>query len=86
MAGMVGLKAQWIVRAGVIPGQPLAEFTRVWDYTSEDNDADDKANPDGRNPAYHSRLAKMRAEALDYYLQVSLPRLNNWAAIEFLWM
>jgi len=39
-----------------------------------------------KDPAYHSRLAKTRAEALDYYLQVSLPQLNNWAVIEFVWV
>lgn len=81
----MGLKGQWVVRAGVIPGEEIAQFTRVWLYTSQDDEEDRLANPDGKDLAYHSRLAKMRAEALDYYLQVSLPQLNNWATLEFTW-
>jgi len=79
------LKAQWTVHAGVIPGQSLPLFTRTWQYTSMEDDLDRHDNPDG-NPAFHSRLSKMRAEVMDYYLQVSLPQLNNWATIEFIWL
>lgn len=82
---MVALKGQWTVRAGVIPGQALENFTRVWRYTSQHDEKDRAANPN-RDPAYHSIFAKLRAEAMDYYLQVSLPQLNNWAAIEFIWL
>ena len=78
-------KACWRVQAGVVPGKPMPEYTREYWYTSEHNEQDTKENPDGKDPAYHSLLAKMRAEALDYYLQVSMPQLNNWATIEFVW-
>lgn len=79
------LKAAWEVRAGVLPGIPIPEFTKQFIYTSDDNEADNAANPGGKDPSYHSKLAKVRAEAMDYYLQVSLPNLNNWATITFLW-
>ena len=76
------LKASWEVRAGVISGDPRADYTRHWRYTSEDY-AEDEAHRD--NATYHSIFAKLRAEALDYYVQVSMPNLNNWAEISFLW-
>lgn len=82
---MNALKAMWTVSAGVIPGKALPEFERSYSYTSEDDAADKAANSD-KNPAYHSIFAKRRAEAIDYYLQVSLPQLNNWATIEFIWL
>lgn len=81
----VGLKAVWEVKAGLTPGQELALYTKQWLYTTEDDAADRAANPNG-DPAYHSILAKKRAEALDYYLQVSLPQLNNWARLDFIWL
>jgi hypothetical protein len=40
--------------------------------------------------ATHSPMAalggRQRALAMDYFLQVSLPQLNNWATIEFIWL
>jgi hypothetical protein len=76
------LKASWEVRAGVIPGQPRPEFTRRWHYTSAQREEDEKS---GNDMTYHATFSKLRAEAIDYYLQVSLPQLNNWADITFLW-
>jgi hypothetical protein len=81
----MGLKGAWEVRAGIIPGTPMEQFSKRFFYTSADKDADEKANPEGKDLAYHSILAKRRAEAMDYFLQVSLPQLNNWAEITFIW-
>ena len=78
----LALKASWTVRAGVIPGEPSPEFTKSWKYTSEDKAKDDAI----KRPQEHAIFSKMRAEALDYYLQVSMPQLHNWAEIVFLWM
>ena len=82
----MGLKASWTIRAGVIPGQSMPEFFRQYFYTSEMDQQDTANNPRGSNPGYHSLLAKMRAEAMDYYVQVSMPQMNNWAEIVFLWL
>jgi hypothetical protein len=79
---MSALKASWEVRAGLIPGQPRPEFTRRFHYTSEDRAEDEKH---GSEMSYHADFAKMRAVALDYFMQVSMPALNNWAEITFLW-
>lgn len=77
------LKATWTVRAGVIPGKPIDEFTRTWHYTSQDHEEDQKH---GQEPFHHARFSKMRAEALDYCCQVSMPSVNNWAELTFLWL
>ena len=80
----IAAKGCWIVTAGILPTQPLPQFTRKWIYTSE-HDQQDRDNNPNHDPAYHSIFAKMRAEAMDYYLQVSLPQLNNWADMKFIW-
>jgi hypothetical protein len=76
------LKASWEVVAGVIPGRPMPQFSREWCYTSQQKEEDERQ---GIDPAYHSIFAKMRADVLDYYMQISNPNLNNWAEITFLW-
>jgi hypothetical protein len=80
----VRVKASWSIEAGIIPGEAMKEFSRNYCYTSAMDEEDRKNNPVG-DPAYHSLLCKMRAEAMDYYLQVSNPQILNWARITFLW-
>lgn len=81
---MEALKGAWEVYAGIIPGQPMPEFTRRYVYTSKDNEFDQQSNTE-HSPAYHSVLCKIRAEAIDYYLQVSNPQILNRATITFIW-
>jgi hypothetical protein len=76
------LKASWEVRAGVVPGQPIPECTKQWHYTSAERDEDEKH---GSDQTYHSKFSKLRAEAMDYYLQASMPQDHNWAEITFIW-
>jgi hypothetical protein len=78
------LKACWTVQAGIIPCEPLPQFTKRWEYTSQEHQ-DDQHPGVKADPAYHTEFARMRAEAIDYYVQVSLPHLNNWAQITFVW-
>lgn len=75
------LKASWEVHAGVIPGQRRAEYSKYWEYLSSDAEEDRQIE----DPSVHAKFSKLRAEAMDYYLQVSLPALNNWATITFVW-
>jgi hypothetical protein len=79
----LALKAAWLVQAGVIRKEPLPHLTKRFEYTDADAEYDSQQNPQGKNLAYHSRLAKVRAAAIDYFLQVSPPQLNNWATITF---
>jgi hypothetical protein len=77
----LALKASWTVRAGLTPGSPLLAFTKRWEYTSVDKAKDDQI----REPHEHAIFSKLRAEALDYYLQMSQPHISNWAELVFIW-
>ena len=77
----VAAKGAWVVTAGVIPGERRKEFTKRWDYTSLDDEADSHIKDLWEVP----RFRKLRAEAMDYFEQISNPRINNWAKIEFIW-
>ena len=76
------LKASWEIVAGVVPGTPVQDWTKRWHYTSAQREEDEKH---GSEPNYHSTFAKMRAEALDYYSQISMPHYSNWAQLTFIW-
>ena len=89
------LKAAWEVHAGLIPMQSMEEFTKIFPYTSEDYEEDRKNEDNFKDPenikqktvgyAFHSRFSKIRAEAIDYYLQLNSPQILNWAQITFIW-
>ena len=76
------LKASWTVRAGLVPYEPLPQFTKQWEYTGEQYERDQAI----KEPNVHAEFSRLRALAMDYSLQVSEPRLNNWAAIDFVWL
>lgn len=76
------LRAYWAVSAGVIPDVPVQSYYKRWEYTDVDKEADDRI----KEPWEVAIFAKKRAEAMDYYLQISLPNLVNWAKLEFMWM
>jgi len=84
-------KGAWEVRAGIIPGQAMPELTRRWVYTSADREKDETESQLAAERsataglAYHAIFAKMRAEAVDYHLQMSNPRVMNWAELTFIW-
>ena len=76
------LKAIWIVTAGIIPDERRNEFTKRWEYTSADYENDSKI----KEPWEVAVYSKLRAEAMDYFLQVSDHRVSNWAKLEFVWL
>jgi hypothetical protein len=79
----LALKASWEVTAGVLPGVADTKLTKRYEYTSADYEAD--TAPHSGELSFHSKFARVRAEALDYYIQVSMPNLNNWANVRFTW-
>jgi len=79
---MEALKASWEVVAGVVPGSAVPDWTKQWHYTSAEREEDEKH---GTEPNHHSTFARMRAEALDYFAQVSMPHYSNWAELRFIW-
>lgn len=76
------LKASWTVTAGVIPEEPLPNFTKTWTYSSGDAETDRTQNT---KPEDQAIFSKQRALAMDYYLQISLPHIVNWVELKFLW-
>lgn len=75
-------KASWTVVAGVIPGTPIAEFTKRWDYDSDEMEEDGRHASD---PAYQPLFMKKLAEASFYAYQLNNPKLLNWVETTFLW-
>lgn len=80
-------KAVWEVRAGFVPGLPLSELTKRWVYTSEDFAKDEASNTLPRLDliGYHAVFSKMRAEAMDYCMQMQNPSWCNWAELTYIW-
>jgi hypothetical protein len=79
---MEALKAAWEIHAGLIPGQPMKEYTRRLIYTSTDYDTDGEH---AKDEAYQTIFNARQFEAMSYHLQMSNPRLNNWAELSFIW-
>jgi hypothetical protein len=76
------LAAAWEIRAGVIPGQPIPEYTKQFLYTSADKETDgDHAKEIGYQPLFMKQMAC----ASSYHQQMSDPRINNWAELTFIW-
>jgi hypothetical protein len=76
------LAAAFMVRAGVLPGKPDPTLSKVYPYSTAQLRADEEHRKDIR---YHSDFAKLRAEAMDYFVQVSMPAISNWSELEFIW-
>jgi hypothetical protein len=75
-------KAAWRVMAGVIPGQPIEEYTRTWTYTSEDYEEDGRHAKDA---AYQPIMLKLMFEAMAYQMQMSDHRILNFSMLEWIW-
>jgi hypothetical protein len=78
---LVAAKALIGVQAGVIPGQPMPEYTKNWSYTSEDYELDMKAALD--QPTIFSTRLK---EAHDYAMGLSNPICVNWVRVDWIWV
>jgi len=78
---MNGLKAYIQVMGGVIPGQPLREHMRRWDYTSGDYERDRNMPPSDRTV-----FSTMLDEAHEYAKGLSNPAYLNWVRVEWVWV
>lgn len=76
------LTAAWEVRAGVIPGSAIMEYTKKFLYTSRDK-AEDAAH--SKDIGYQPMFMKQMACASAYHQQMCDPRVNNWAELTFIW-
>lgn len=76
---MTELKAYFQVTAGVLLEQPDDQFTRRYEYTSDDYATDQKTGkPENFN--------KIKYEVSDYALDITNPGIVNWVKTEFVWL
>lgn len=79
---MQAAKAIFEVRAGVIPGKPMAEYAKNWGYTSEEFEKD-RATPQDQPTIFSKRLQ----EAHDYAMGLSNPAyVINWVRVDWFWL
>lgn len=71
------LKAMWEVTAGLIPEEPMQEYTRAWVYTSNDYEAD------GNKRAV--RFGSKDEEAREYVKHLTKGGLN-WVNFSYIWL
>jgi hypothetical protein len=77
----VAVKALIQVQAGVISGEPIAAFTKHWQYDASDYELDCKT-PQDLPTIFSLRLA----EAHDYAMGLSNPKHVNWVRIDWMWL
>jgi len=77
------LVASWQIRAGVVPGTPTPEYTKMFSYTSRDREEDEAH---AKEIGYQPLFMKQMACANLYHQQMSNPAINNWAELTFLWL
>jgi hypothetical protein len=68
-------RCAWIVTAGIVPGEPLPEYTRTWGLTSPEFEG-----PAGA-PAFNAHLVA----AQEYARWLMEPRQLNWVRLEWIW-
>lgn len=73
------LKARWTVTAGLYPGHVIEEFTRTWEYLSEDYDAD-------RKTPYATNFMELVKTAGLYAMTITDPSKVNYVKTEFMWL
>ena len=78
---MQAAKALIEVLAGIIPGEPIAEYTKLWGYSSEDYGLD-KAVPLDQPTIFSKRLEEAHA----YAMGLSNPAHVNWVRVDWIWV
>lgn len=74
---MNALKAQWKISAGILLGQPMEEFEKVFSYTSKMYDDDQRGS---------THYLDMLNEVHDYAKSLSNPGIINWLTVDFVWI
>ena len=94
---MAELRGAGEVVAGIVPGQPLHEFTKQFWYTCDDWERDQAqtkiviAEESGEIPGrqgeepWKSKFQALREEALAYAARVANPACLNWVQVTWIW-
>lgn len=88
MADTKRVSGAWQVEAGLIPGQPMPEYTKLFAYTTEMREGDEALMKDQSNGFPYATLnnyCRLQAEAMAYWRQLNDPGILNWARIDWIW-
>jgi hypothetical protein len=69
------------VVAGVIPNQPMPEYTRHWEWTSEDQALLDAGDGEARE-----RYIALHGASREYAASLEDPRRVNWVRRDWVWL
>lgn len=72
---MTAARCAWEVTAGLIPGQPMPEYTRRFGLTS----------PEWESADGWRLFQEHFDQALDYYRSLQDPRRLNWVRLDWVW-
>lgn len=73
------------VKAGVIPGKPIAEFTKRWTWTNVDQA--EMVNSDiSERAAAEYRYIQMAGESREYAASLENPKQLNWVRRDWVWL
>ncbi len=72
---MEAARCAWEVTAGIIPGQPMPEYSRRWGLTSKQWESA------GNVALYNSCLVA----AMEYARYLMEPRSLNWVRVDWIW-
>lgn len=71
----IALKAQWVVTAGIVPGEKIDELTKIWQMTNQETEAKNKSE-------IFFRYVK---EATEYAAHLQKTEYINWVNLEWIW-
>lgn len=75
-------KCAWEVTAGLIPGQPMPEYTRRWYLTSSEwYDKDGRSNSPQGSALFNANLVA----AQEYARYLMNPGALNWVSVTWIW-
>ena len=77
---MQRLKGCWEVVAGIIPNEPMQEYTKRFPYTSAEYEEDKKLSQDET-----TRFMDLMLDAHRYGSSLTNPSMVNWVRIDFIW-
>ena len=79
------LRCTWSVTAGIIPGEPIPDYSRQWCLTSEQWEKDLAAANQG-NPDPPWTFLAYQTAAREYAQSLENPRSLNWVKCEWMWL
>lgn len=72
------LRCSLTVVAGILPGEPMPEYTRRWDFTEEQM----RHQSDGN---ILLQYADAQGAAMNYALGLQIPSIANWVEMTWIW-